>query len=140
MTFEHKKCANVTALGSMSLKFTIASLCLLLALSTTTETAQAGKVPTIQHEVECSGDYGVANPYDGSGGGGFVEGCHPKKCNRLVFDNFLDEEGVERLKGIAEKAIEVGRGDGGRPGPTILVRYRSCVCVCGGLDECVNNF
>jgi len=70
--------------------------------------------------IECSEDYGRANPYDGSGGGGFVEGCHPVRCNRLVFNKFLDSEGVDRLKAIAERAIEVGRGDGGRPGPTIL--------------------
>jgi len=76
--------------------------------------------PTWSKEVPCSSDYGKPNPHDGSGGGGFVQGCHPNKCNRLVFDNFLDDEGVDRLKSIAERAIEAGRGNGGRPGPTII--------------------
>ena len=67
-----------------------------------------------------SADYGKANEWDGGGGGGFVEGCHPKVCNRMVFDDFLDEEGVAKLRSMAERAIEAGRGNGGRPGPTIV--------------------
>lgn len=107
------------------------SLCITLLLA-----ASSPPLPTHRTDVDCSSDYGSANPYDGGGGGGggFVDGCHPLHCNRLVFDNFLDEEGVERLKDIAEKAIEAGRGNGGRAGPTILVSKR------GKLEEHLNNW
>lgn len=40
--------------------------------------------PDYRRDVDCSADYGKANEWDGGGGGGFVEGCHPKVCNRLV--------------------------------------------------------
>ena len=106
----------------------LSTLCITLLLA-----SPSPPLPTHRTDVECSSDYGSANPHDGSGGGGFVDGCHPLHCNRLVFDNFLDEEGVERLKDIAEKAIEAGRGNGGRAGPTILVSK-------GGMRGTFNNW
>ena len=84
--------------------------------------------PTFRRDVTCSGDYGKASEYDGSSPShspqttnkGFVEGCHPKVCNRLIYDDFLDEKGVTKLTNMANKAINAGRGGGERPGPTIV--------------------
>jgi len=84
--------------------------------------------PTYRRDVTCSDDYGKSSEYDEispshslqTTNKGFVEGCHPKVCNRLIYDDFLDEKGVTKLTNMANKAINAGRGGGGRPGPTIV--------------------
>ena len=77
--------------------------------------------PSYRRDVDCSSDYVSGVSADAAGGGyAFVPGCHPTTCSRLVFDDFLDADGVERLRSMASRAIARGRGGDGRPGPTIV--------------------
>lgn len=48
--------------------------------------------------VPCSDHYA-------EGEGGFVEGCHPTDCKRVVHDNFILRQEVDRLIAIAETAM-----------------------------------
>ena len=96
-------------------------LTLTLTTTITASTPTTPLTPTTKVIVPCSQDYGKANEHDGAGGGGFVPGCHPTICQRLTYDDFLDQEGVRKLRDMGERAIVRGRGDsGGQSGPTIV--------------------
>eukprot|EP01120_Amphizonella_sp_Union-15-10_P017019 TRINITY_DN9302_c0_g1_i1.p1 TRINITY_DN9302_c0_g1~~TRINITY_DN9302_c0_g1_i1.p1 ORF type:complete len:317 (-),score=33.57 TRINITY_DN9302_c0_g1_i1:42-992(-) len=46
-----------------------------------------------------------------------VPGCTPRKCARIVLDNFVTEDEVNTLISLAERAMQYGGGSGG---PTIF--------------------
>jgi len=69
-------------------------------------------LPTSSKTIDCSSDYtssSASNPT-----------CTPSQCSRYIFDDFATPGDVKLLKSMAERAIDAGRGDGGRPGPTIV--------------------
>jgi hypothetical protein len=68
----------------------------------------------LRFDVPCSKQYRKA-------GEKFVAGCHPSgelgSCARVVIDDFITEDEVQRLRSTVEKGIASRRDDGG---PTIM--------------------
>jgi hypothetical protein len=58
---------------------------------------------------------------------GLVEGCHPTDCRRVINDGFVSREEVERLKAVADLAME-GQGSSMGGGPCIAdINSGACV-------------
>lgn len=55
------------------------------------------------HEVTCSKDYDK-EPF---------KDCKPKRCARVVMDNLVTESEARHLRGVAERGLALGGGDGG---------------------------
>ena len=67
-------------------------------------TSPLGPEPKRWH-VPCSDHYAEE--------GGFVEGCHPTDCRRVIHDAFIARSEVDRLISIAERAMAAQPSTGG---------------------------
>jgi len=64
-------------------------------------------------DVECSRQYDEDK-------NGYTPGCHPEKCGRAVFDNFVTKDEVSQLRAIVDFGMTYASPSAAKGGPTIM--------------------